>query len=329
MGREKYFSLPFKIYTMANALKNAPSITDSTIDLVKKDLSLEEKALSQKFDVNKKYMFELAVQNPEREYPVMDMFTKRQIQNVKFKPFQNIVLTSQIVWNGERRGLRYYDGCTSIFIDEQPKDRETIDQLIKQTRQRHFEEGKFGVYGEERQLLLYLNICSWNGDSPFRTRTADVIFVSVNADKRAAEESIKLDQTEKALQYAKEASEVKMRIHANYLGIPVEDYDSGNPLTEKEIRAYYRKEALRNPESFIESYGNKTIEIKYFIDKALEKGIISNKMNPNKAAWSSSNNVICDISGLKSMEAIASKLFEFSQSEEGEEFLVQLRSISE
>lgn len=322
---------------MANAkqapLKNDTIESNGIINLESvievEELTKEDIALSQKFDINKKYMFELAVENPERENPVIDMVSKRARPHVRFSPFRNIVFTSQIVWKEERRGIRYYDGCTSIFIDEQPKDKDTIEQLIRQTSKRHFEDGKFGVFGEEKQLLLFLNICSWNGDSPFRTRTADVIFVPLNPDKKATLESFKLDQTEMALQYAREASNIKMHIHANYLGIPTADYDSGNNLTEKEIRAEYRKEALRNSEKFIESYGDKSIEVKYFIDKGLEKGIISNKFNPNKATWGSSNKDICDISGLKSYDAISARLFEFSQTDDGEEFLIQLRAVSE
>ena len=287
--------------------------------------------LTQEFDPSKKYMFEAAAKNPVREMPVIDTLAKREVKHKEFRPYQNLVLTSQVVWNGQRRMLRYYDGCTSIFQDKQPRDKETIDQLIANTSKDKYKllEGKFGCYGDERQLLLYLNICSWNGESPFKTKSSDTVFIPSNADKRATADSLKLDQIEMALKYAREASAVKMRIHASYLGIPLEDYDSGNELTEKEIRTEYRKEASRDAARFIETYGNKTIEIKYYIDEALKKGIINNKYNPNQATWGTNNTVITDISGLKSHEAIAQRLLEFSQTEDGEEFVIQLKAISE
>ena len=184
-------------------------------------------------------------------------------------------------------------------------------------------DGKLVVEGYERMLLLYLNICSWNTDSTFRTNTANGIFTPQNADKIATVESERLDMIEEAMGYAREASTQKMLIHSAYLGIPTTDYDSGNDLTEKQIRTEYRKAASANPKLFIESYGNKGLEIKYFIDKALLKGTINNKVNVNKAAWSTGT-VICDISGLKSNEAISQRLFEFSKTEEGEEFVIQL-----
>ena len=241
---------------------STPEIIDIDGELVEKG-SNEHLVLSQQFDTNKKYMFELANRNSEREQPVIDMVTKRAVPHKPFKPFQNIVFTSQIVWKGQRRMLRYYDGCTSIFQDKQPKDKETIDQLIAQTNKNkyNFLEGKFGCYGDERMLLLYMTICSWNGDSLFKTKSSDTIFVPVNADKVATSESLKLDNIELALGYAREAKLNKMLIHANYLGIPVLDYDSGNELSEKEIRTLYRKEASRNPELSFLDLGSKPEQI--------------------------------------------------------------------
>lgn len=308
---------------MADAKILAPSKKEE------KQWLAEEEYLKMEFDPKKKYMFELAVVNPEREMPVIEVDGQksRAIRTDKYKPYRNIVLTSQIIWKGQRRIVRYYDGCSSIFADEQPKDKEEIDQFIKVTQPRAFLKGKFGAYGDEKMLLLYLNICSWNANSPFRTRAADEVFIASDTMKIATEESRKLDETERALQLAKEASKTKMLIHAAYLDIPTEDFDSGNELTDGEIRSQYRKRALSDSAYFLESYGNKSIEIRYYINQALLKGLISNKFNANKATWGKNNSVICDISGLKSNEAIAEKIFEFSQLSEGEEFVIQLKAL--
>lgn len=289
---------------------------------------VEAEYLAMEFDPQKKYMFELAVQNAERELPVIEVEGQksRPIPTEKYKPYQNIVLTSQIIWKGQRRILRYYDGCSSIFADEQPKDKEEIDQFIKVTQPRAFLKGKFGAYGDEKMLLLYLMICSWNEESPFRTRSANVIFKASDTVKVASAEAKKLDETERALQLAKDASKTKMIIHSAFLGIETEDFDSGNELTEGEIRTKYRRRALQDAAYFIESYGNKSIETKYYINQALIKGLITNKFNPNKATWQNGKE-ICDISGLKSNDAIGEKIFEFSQLEDGQEFQIQLKAL--
>jgi len=312
---------------MANAKKFAPLSQDGDVATEQEPRTKEEAIMATVFDPEKRYMFELAKEAPERALPVWDMRANRPAVHRKYKPFQNIVYTSQVVWNGNRRMLRYYDGCTTIFADEQPRDKESLEQFIAQTQKRAFRDGKFGCYGYERMLLLYLLICSWNGESQFKTKTSSTIFRPVDQEKKATAESLKLDETERALGLAKEASVEKMLIHADYLGIPTMDYDSGNELLPSEIRTAYRKEALRDSKNFIESYGNKALEMKYYINKALEKGLIHNTRNPNKASWQGSNNDICDISGLKSQVSIAQKIFEFSQLTEGEEFCIQLRAL--
>lgn len=307
---------------MADAKTLAPSKKEERKFLA------EEEYLAMEFDSRKKYMFELAVSNPEREMPIIEVDGQKSriLPTPKFKPYQNIVLSSQIIWKDQRRILRYYDGCSSIFADEQPKDKKELDEYIKTTTPRAFLEGKFGVFGDERMLLLYLNICSWNANSPFRTRSANAIFVSSNSMKIVSEETRKLEQTEEALKLAKEAKVNKMLIHASFLNIPTIDFDSGNELTPEEIRVQYRKRALGDAAYFIETFGNKAIEIKYYIEQALLKGLITNKHNPNKLTWQSGS-VICDISGLKSNEAIGEKAFEFSQVSEGEEFVIQLKAL--
>ena len=316
---------------MANAqvapLKKEKKFLDINGQQVEEN-SKEHHALIQEFDVNKKYVYQLAAENLETEKPVIDARTNRPLPHKPFKPYQNLIMTSQIVWKGGRVGIRYYDGCTSIFVSEQPKEKDVIEQLNQQTRRRNFLDGKLVVEGYERMLLLYLSLCSWNTDSEFRTSTANGIFTPQNPDKKATYEAEKLDLIEEAMKLAREASPTKMKIHSAYLGIPSVHYDSGNELSEKEMRTEYRKAASANPKTFIESFGNKGLEIKYYIDQALIKGIINNKVNPNKAAWKTGT-VICDISGLKTNEAISQALFEHSKTEEGEEFVVQLRAISE
>jgi hypothetical protein len=84
---------------------------------------------------------------------------------------------------------------------------------------------------------------------------------------------------------------------------------------------------LRDPKNFMDSYGNKALEIKFYIKKALAEGLINTTTNPNVAAWKSSGRKICDINGLKSFAAINVRLFEFSQLEEGEEFKIQIAAI--
>jgi hypothetical protein len=288
--------------------------------------------LTQEFDATKKYMFELADELLPPTYPTIETTKSGRVNLAlkpnRFTPRRNIILTSQIIWNNQRRNIRYYEGCTTIFVDKQPQDKATVDQLIAGTNKNKFLfiDGEWGCQGYERWLLLYMNIASWNVGSPFRTQSANGIFKTLDADRIANATTLKIDQMEEALGMAKKASEVKMKIHSDWLGIS--DIDrAGNKLNEKQLRALYREEAAKDPETFIKSYGNTAIETEYFIKKAWESGTITNKMNPNMATWGSKNTKVCDISGLTSPDAICQRIFEYSQSEDGAEFLTQLKSL--
>ncbi len=312
---------------MANALKNAPLKKEGHKEFESKEDEILD-ILGIELDPARRYVFELANENYERELPVYfseDGRTFRAITQRKFKPYQNIILTSQIVWQGKRVNLRYYDGCDTIFASDQPREKDAIDQFIKSTRRRDFLNGYFSEWGYEKMLLTFMFACSWNTESPFRTRTANSIFKPQDIEKKASAEDDKLNLIEQALGYAREASEKKMKIHAAYLDISLVD-DVGNELSPKAIRAEYRNRALRNPKQFIESYTDDKIEIRHFINKALESGTVENKSNPNKAQWKTGT-PICDIAGLKTFDAISNRLFEFSQTTEGEEFLIQLKAL--
>ena len=139
---------------MANASTKEAPVNQTGAVQKTKTLSKEEAFLALTFDPDIKYMFELAEPNMPRQLPVIDMHTKRPAPEKAFKPYRNICYTSMIIWKGQRRGVRYYDGCDSIFVDEQPKDKDLIEQFIKQTPRRNFIDGKWGCNGYERMLLL-------------------------------------------------------------------------------------------------------------------------------------------------------------------------------
>ena len=318
---------------MANAetLKSAPEVTKPTKVTVEGEEvvvgSHEHKVLSQEFDQAKRYVFELAKRNEPRRLPVINFRTGRAVEEQPFRPLHNIVLTSNIIWNGRRRIIRYYDGCDSVFYDKQPKEKEVIETLIRQTQRREFLNGSIAIQGYERMLLLYMYMASWNVDSPFRTQRANQIWTVVDSEEKAQSELEKLDVIEKARELSKKASPQKMKIHASYLGIELMNYDAGVEFSETELRVKYRMKAVEDPDGFLRSYGDEKIEIKFFIDKAIERGEITNRVNPNKATWREGQE-ICDISGLTSRDAISNKVFEYSQTEKGQEFLVQLKAIS-
>jgi hypothetical protein len=288
-------------------------------------------------DINTKYVYVLAEKN-EKRGRIYDEHGNPRGEN-EYKPRRNLLLRSSIKWpggkdpfsgkerNAGRHLIRYYDGCTTLFVDDQPKDKETIEQLVNNTRELAFLHGYLSVYGYETLLKNYMDWCSYNGDSPYKIPTTDTIFILLDSEKASKIEAQELDLAEQAMKLAKDAKENKMMVHAQYLGIPFLDEKTNNQRSPEAIRTSYRAVAKNDPSKFISSYNDKSIETSTYIQTALKTGAISTTIIPNKAIWTSNNVEICDISGIKSIEGISGKLLEFSQLPEGGAFDDQLRAL--
>jgi hypothetical protein len=288
---------------------------------------------------------------------IYDGKTGIPLQDKEYKPRQNVLYRSSIIWDGSdavyevkndkgeydtnsrlisghrpgKQIIRYYEGCTSLFEDEQPKDRDVISQLVESTPERFFADGYLFVYGYEDMLKKYLDICSWNADSDYRIPTVVPVFKALDSEASADSEADRLDKIEEAMELAKKSSEKKMLIHCAFLGVETVDFKTGNDLSEKAIRAAYRKAAMKDPFEFIRSYNDTSIQLQSYIEKAMQSGLISTTIIPNQAAWSKKGTIICDLSGLKSPDAILNKLVEFakSESEQGVAFKEMLTALYE
>lgn len=252
---------------------------------------------------------------------------------------RNLLLRSSIIWPGGKdpfsnkernKGkylIRYYDGCSTLFVDDQPKDKETIEQLVRSTRELYFMNGYLHVYGYDTMLHTYMDWASWNEGSPYKVPTADPIFLKLDSEKEKEKEAATVDEVERALELAKKADDKKMLIHSRFIDVPEMDYRTGEKFSIKSIRVEYRKAAMNNTKRFLETYNDKTLAYRFWIEKALSNEEISTKAIPNQASWGKKGKVICDVSGLKSHDLILNKLVEFSQSEEGKTFKDELESL--
>lgn len=302
--------------------------TSDTIDFLSNGLDNEIMP-----NLNTQYVYR-ALKKNNSVGGVYDAITGRPVEGSEYKPYQNILLESAIIWDGSdgkpkgRRQIRYYDGCESIFVDQQPKEKEIISAFQSATRQIHLQYGYVKVYGYETMLKYYMDICSYNANSPYRVPNAEAIFESVLTEKISEQIENELDILDEAMSLSKNASDDKMIIHAKYLGIPFYDDISGNELPIKAIRVSYRNNAKLNPKNFVDSYNDTTIEHRYLISNAIENGIINTTLVSGKALWGNGGGEICEIGSFTSTEGITQKILEYSQLKVGENFISQLKKIS-
>lgn len=288
-------------------------------------------------DINTRYAYVLAQENEARGKVFDENGNKRD--EVKYKPYLNLLTRSSIVWPGGkdpfsgkerakgRHQIRYYDGCTTLFVDDQPREKDIIEQLLSASRQLTFDFGYLFVYGYDTLLKVYMDWCSYNEESPYRIPNFKAIFKSVNTEKESLKEAALLELEDEARELAKNAPIKKMRIHAKYLGVPDTDQITMQPLTDTAIRVEYRKAAKSNPDHFKKTYNDKTIEINTWVMDALNTGQISTDLIPNSAVWTKGGSVICGTDGLKDRTLVAEKIVEFTQTESGSDTLAQLKAL--
>lgn len=288
-------------------------------------------------DLNTRYAYVLAVKNEPRGRVYDEHGHKRN--EIEYKPFMNVLLRSSIVWKGEKDPfsgkerksgkyqIRYYDGCTTLFVDDQPREKDTLDGLISATRELTFDHGYLFIYGYDTMLKMYMDWASYNEDSPYRIPNSVAKFKNVNTEKQMEVEAALLEIEDNARDLAKNADPKKMRIHAKYLGVPLVDHITQIPLSVTAIRTEYRKFAKANPKHFIKSYNDKTIEINTWVTDALNSGQISTSIMPNNAVWAKSGVLICGLDGLRAQNLIIDRIVEVTQTEEGGDTLAQLKAL--
>ncbi len=300
----------------------------------KKDVQNEDSLAGILPDINTKYAYVLYKKNDVRGMVYDENGKPRSEQ--EFKPSLNVILNSPIIWDGSidpfsgkarakgMHQIRYYDGCTTLFVDDQPKEKATIDQLIISTREVNIAYGYVFIFGYDVMLKLYMDWCSYNEDSPYRVPTKPVKFKNVDSEKARELEAEILNKEDEARELANSAPLKKMKVHAKFLGVPMEDAITGYELSEKALRTEYRKMAKVNPKRFVDSYNNRTIEVTNWITEAIISGEIIT--TNNMASWKSGTNII-DLKGLKSQDLVIQFLVELTITEEGADFLAQLKSL--
>jgi hypothetical protein len=306
-------------------------------------MSANDTLLLNSIDTSLRYAYVLINQNPRRG-GVFDE-NGRAVQEQEFKTLLNVLFESSIVWpggidpftidengkNGKHRPsgkyyIRYYDGCTTLFKDSQPNDKPTIDALNLSTGSRYFNNGYLFVEGYEKLFKVFMDWTSMNELSPYRDMKIFPKFKSVLPERSLVSEGDLLDLEDKATDIAKSAPVSKMISHANFLEIPMEDNVTGVKFSPEVLRIAYRKKAKENPSLFISSYSDETMELKYKIKKLIIEGKLSTSLLPNSLTWVSNGKFIVDISGLESIDNIVKKAAEYSQTDDGAEFLDKLKS---
>lgn len=221
------------------------------------------------------------------------------------------------------RQIRFIDGFSTIFVDEQEANGPVDDKIVSNQRNViTFENGHLMIQSWNKPLydfLMLSNRCEQNKNKARQVKNIYRLLDFGNTDADVVEIGKKKDL---AYDMARNASIEDMIPHAKFLGIPFVHPATGEERDYDAIREDYKSKALANPENFLLFANNPRIKALYVVEQALNRGLITTELVKGQLHWAGSKQLIGVIeTDKKPQEAIV----DFSLTEEGSSFMKTLK----
>jgi hypothetical protein len=193
-----------------------------------------------------------------------------------FLPCEDVIVFKQKghPLNGKNRTIRFIEGETSIFKDEQSEDANfmRVGPLV-------FTRGYLRVYKSNDPLVLeYLRAMNHNGSNP-NGRRRKKVFEELVIGKAEKEEESQIDLQIKAVSKAGEFSNQDLLIYSKYLNYPTIGKTAG------QLRTQLKKYAMEKPAAFLKIADDPMFKVKQIFILAQDKRIITWKEVPNALVW--------------------------------------------
>lgn len=222
---------------------------------------------------------------------------------------------------GTERNIRYLEGVSTIWVDEQEH---LSEQKQRQRPDIRFVNGFLTVPANKPSLLEFMMKSNMNADNKNRIEGATrPLYRWVNFQAEEEKSMQKAELKMDAMKIAMEAPVEMMIPHAKYLNIKFTN-NQNIERGERAIRFDYLGIAEKNPDMFIKTYNNPVVKTSYIIQKAMQVGLVDTSTVKGQAIWGDSKGFICQIpDGKPALEFLA----EFALTEKGKEFYSQIKHI--
>jgi len=301
------------------------------LDSIDDKSTTTSKAKIKEFEDDETLQLKKLVQNAEEKIkakhkePDMYVFKLLLEGGQKPKAYESIVNEMPVFDQSTNsvRTIRLIRGASSIWMDEQEG---FTPQYIQRNKQDIiFNNGYLRVPRTNRTLLNFLLNSDDYDKKENRMRNKKPKFTLVNKVETESDELKKEEKRLRAINFAMNASAEDMLIHAEYLGIGMNN-EFGEPKTLAKIRVEYANKAGANPDGFMNTAGTTASKIQFFVKKALEDGHIDVTTKKGYAVWVNTDVVICEIPfGKKAADAITE--FAMSKTKEATQFYDRIKSI--
>lgn len=223
---------------------------------------------------------------------------------------------------GTERNIRYLEGVSTIYEDEQEHLSETKKRQRPDIR---FTNGFLKVPNNKPSLIEFLLKSNMYDKKKNRMNGSTPIYTLLDFE---AQENKEVENTERrmdAMKMAMDAPEEIMVPHAKFLGIKFINVH-GVERALRAVRVDYLNFADKNPEAFIKSYNNPLVKVNYIVSNAAKVGMIDIGSIKGQALWGDTKKFIAQIPDGKDPIIFLS---EFSLTEKGKDFFTQLKAMSE
>jgi hypothetical protein len=261
-----------------------------------------------------------------KEY-IFQLVQKFYTSNSKYPPYpENFFLrNTDVIFDentGTERNIRYLEGVSTIFEDEQEHLSDTKKSQRPQIR---FSYGILRVPNNKTSLLQFLLSSNMYDKKKSRMDSVLPVYTLLNFEEQEKDEIKKAETRMEAMKLAMDAPIEVMIPHAQFLGISFKNRfneDRG----DKAIRVDYLNSADKNPQTFINSYNNPLVKVQYLVNKAMSVGLIDLSTNKGQAIWADTKKFIAQIPDRVEPTKFLSEL---CLTDKGKEFYQQLKSIAD
>jgi hypothetical protein len=225
----------------------------------------------------------------ERDYVDFELIERSNDPMRPFRPL-HILSTKDYIYDeatGKERGIRYLQGASSIFIDEQ-----NIDPAFAIAGQIEFHRGRIRVQKTQSTLLAYLRATNQNEAKTARNTSKPPVFRELVPELDAEKEFDLMNGRRKAVETAWHDVDNNMEAvyhYARVLGI------NTSTLSEKHIINKYIEKAEKDPQTFLKYHKSPRNTHKYFAITAFDKGVVNSRDVAGTVTWSDTKGVITAI----------------------------------
>jgi hypothetical protein len=224
--------------------------------------------------------------------------------------------------SGTERNIRYLEGVSTIYEDEQDHLSESKQRQRPDIR---FTNGFLKVPSNKPSLIEFLLKSNMYDKKKNRMSGSIAVYTLLDFEAQEEKEVESSERRMDAMKMAMDAPEEIMIPHAKYLGIKFIN-QHGVERAIRAVRVDYLNFADKNPEAFIKSYNNPLVKVNYIVSNAAKLGLIDTSSIKGQALWADTKKFIAQIPDGKDPITFLS---EFSLTEKGKEFFTQLKAIAE